>query len=88
MILYMSPFKQYLPRACPLQHYSVIAYISSASNSPEAAIEGLHASQDALCFLTSSKHQPVSGFGGRSYLKGDTYRHILNLNLSDGAFAL
>ena len=25
---------------------------------------------------------------GWSYLKGDTYRHILNLNHHDGAFAL
>ena len=39
---------------------------------------GIHVYQDALRFLASS----------RSYLKGDMYKLILNLNHSDGAFAL
>ena len=50
MSLYMSPFKLDLPRTCPLQHYSAIAYKSDQVTGLRQLYGGVHVSHDVLCF--------------------------------------
>ena len=80
MSLYMSPFQWDLPRTCPIQHYSVIAYRSDHVTGMRQPYGGVHISQDALCFwhLLSISWLLVRDSSNRAL--------ILNLNPSDDAF--